>query len=81
MAERSHLYQLIEAKLAPVTFEEFMAERRPQSSWQAIATEITQKTGVALTKEVLRRWFAGRISYDVKIAPTAERGDSPASAA
>lgn len=76
MAERSTLYRLIEARLAPTSFEDFIAARRPTKSWQSIADEITEQTGVDLTKEVLRRWFADRISYEVKIAPA-----GPASAA
>lgn len=68
MAERSIRYQLIEARLAPVTFEDFIAARRPQRSWQSIVDEITEETGVELGKEILRRWFADRISYEVRVA-------------
>lgn len=67
MAERSTLYRLIEAKLAPVTFEDFIATRRPQKGWQAICDEIEESTGEHVGREVLRRWFAGRISYEVKV--------------
>lgn len=67
MAERSALYRLIEAKLAPVTFEDFIATRRPQRAWQSIVDEIEESTGVHVGREVLRRWFAGRISYQVKV--------------
>jgi len=68
MATRSTLYQLIEAKLSPTTFEDFMAARRPHKSWQTITEEIAEQTDVVVSKEVLRRWFAGRISYEARVA-------------
>lgn len=70
MAERSTHYRLIEAKLAPVTFEDFIAARRPHKSWRTIAAELTEITDVEISYEVLRRWFSSRISYEVKVAPT-----------
>jgi hypothetical protein len=66
MAERSALYRLIDAKL-PGTFEEFVAARRPEKSWQTIAEDIAEATGEKVTKQVLRNWFAGRISYAATI--------------
>jgi hypothetical protein len=79
MAEQpTTLYQLIDARLAalpePVTFEAFIAARRPMRSWQAIADDIKRTTGIEVTKEVLRRWFDGRISYVTKIAPFSSAG-------
>lgn len=67
MAERSSHYRLIEAKLGE-PFEGFIAARRPGKSWRAIATEITQKTDVEVTGEIVRRWFIDRITYEVKVA-------------
>lgn len=71
MAERTALYKLIDTKL-PTTFEEFVAARLPGKSWQAIAEEITKVTGERVTRQVLRKWFAGRISYEVKVDATGD---------
>lgn len=71
MAEPTSLrYQLIEAKLKErgVVFNDFIAERRPGSSWRTIAAELQDLTGVAVGHEILRRWFQGRISYEAKVA-------------
>lgn len=72
MADRSDRYQLIEARLAakaePVTFEDFIAARRPHKSWRTISADIADVTGVPVSHTLLRRWFADRISYEVKVA-------------
>jgi hypothetical protein len=71
MAERSDRYELIEARLAakdvPVTFEAFIAERRPHKSWRTISADIAEATGVPVSHTLLRRWFADRISYEVTV--------------
>lgn len=71
MADNSSLrYQLIEARLKErgVVFTDFIAARRPGTSWRHIASELEELTGVAVGHEILRRWFQGRISYEVKVA-------------
>lgn len=59
---------LIEKRLDG-TIEEFVAARRATSSWTAMAAELTEKTGLPVSDETLRRWFADRISYEVKVSP------------
>jgi hypothetical protein len=71
MAETSSLrYQLIEARLKErgVVFTDFIAERRPHTSWRTIAPELEELSGVPVGHEILRRWFADRISYAVTVA-------------
>lgn len=70
MADHSSHYLLIEARLKErdLVFTDFIAARRPLTSWRTIAREITSVTDVAVTGEVLRRWFNDRISYEVKVA-------------
>jgi hypothetical protein len=63
----SPLYQLIEAKLEG-TLAEFVAARRATESWTAMATELTELTGHEVSDETLRRWFADRITVEVKVA-------------
>lgn len=74
MAENSSQYStsylLIEARLKAqnIEFTEFIAARRPTVSWRSIATEIKTLTEVSIGHEILRRWFADRISYAVTVA-------------
>lgn len=72
MANTSSLrYQLIEDRLKAqhdIAFTDFIAERRPHASWRTIAAEIKELTGVPVGHEILRRWFADRISYAVTVA-------------
>jgi hypothetical protein len=63
----SLLYQLIEAKL-PGTLADFVAARRATQPWGAIAEELSTLTGHDVSDETLRRWFADRITVEVKIA-------------
>lgn len=70
MADRSSHYQLIEdgLKARGLVFTDFIAERRPGVGWRTIAREITELTEVSITGEMLRRWFADRITYEVTVA-------------
>jgi hypothetical protein len=55
-------YQLIEERLDG-TLEEFVRTRRPltpPASWRQIAAEIKDATGVTVSHESLRAWFAER---------------------
>lgn len=59
---RTVLYELLEHRLG-TSLADFVAERRgesirPPASWRAIATELTQRTGVYVTHASLRLWFA-----------------------
>jgi hypothetical protein len=53
-------YQLIEERLDG-TLADFVRARRPAAppaSWRQIASEIKELTGVEVTHESLRKWFA-----------------------
>ena len=55
---RSPLYQLIEDRLG-LSLEGLVAEARPRRmTWAEIAADIRQRTGVDLSQETLRLWFA-----------------------
>lgn len=62
---------LIEKRL-DCSLVEFVAARRATQSWTAMAAEITEKTGMPVSDETLRRWFAGRITVEVKVAESAD---------
>jgi hypothetical protein len=63
----SRLYRLIEERLDG-TLTEFVASRRPAASWKAMAAELTTTTGVEVSWESLRTWFADRIQIQVTVA-------------
>lgn len=62
----SALYRLIEQKLDG-TLAEFIAARRPTQSWRNIAAELTEKTGVEVSWETVRGWFADRIEIRTEV--------------
>lgn len=60
----SRLYRLIEERL-DCSLAEFVDERRrpdvrPPASWEAIAAEITSKTGIEISRVGLRNWFTAK---------------------
>lgn len=65
-ATPSRLYRQIERQLDG-TLADFVAERRPHTSWREIATELTTVTEIEVSWESLRTWFAGRITVEVKV--------------
>lgn len=61
---------LIERDLAAKnlgTLPDFIAARRPRQSWQQIAGELSDASGRHVSHETLRRWFADRITVEVKV--------------
>lgn len=71
MDEPSRLQMLIERDLEARklgTLPDFIATRRANSSWAAIARELSEATGREVSDETLRRWFADRITVEVKVA-------------
>lgn len=63
----SRLYRLIEERLDG-TLAEYVASRRPAVSWKAMAVELTDTTGIEVSWESLRSWFADRIQIQVTVA-------------
>lgn len=63
----SRLYRLIEDRLDG-TLAEFVAARYPQRGWRSIAADIQQQTGIEVSNEALRRWFADRIHIEVTVS-------------
>lgn len=40
---------------------DWVARRRATDSWTAIAIQLTHATGIEVSDETLRRWFASRV--------------------
>lgn len=65
----TRLYGLIEERLDGTTLADFIASRRQRCvSWRRIAHELSEQTGVAVSSEAVRLWFADRIQIEVKVA-------------
>jgi hypothetical protein len=75
MTQPTRLYRLIEGRLDG-TLAEYVAARRPGTSWQELADRIHRVTGVEVSDEALRLWFADRLEVTTTV-----RSDAPASAA
>lgn len=58
---RSRLYRLVERRLVESskaqTLAEYIAARRPDTSWRDLAAELVTDTQVELSHESLRLWF------------------------
>jgi siderophore synthetase component len=71
MADRSTSYRLIEALLRErgVDFATYIAEQRTaRRSWRAIAADIRNTTGVNVGHEIVRRWFADKLTVVIRDA-------------
>jgi len=67
----SLLYQVIETKLDGTIVDfvrGFVAANGATLPWTAMAAELADLTGQEVSDETLRRWFADRITVEVKIA-------------
>jgi len=68
MTNPSPLYRLIERQLDG-TLADFVARHRTDgATWPEIAADVSAKTDVEISGETLRRWFAGRITVEVRVA-------------
>ena len=65
----SPLYRLIEERLDG-TLVEFVLERWPASGWRKIADDIRETTGIEVSYNTLRGWFADRfeVTTTVRVA-------------
>lgn len=66
----SRLYRLIEERLDG-TLADYVAATRPTRSWRWMATDLYERTGVEVSWESLRQWFADRIEVTVKVTEPA----------
>jgi hypothetical protein len=62
----SKLYRLVEERLDG-TLADFIAARRPHQSWRRIAAELDECTGIGVSWESLRLWFADRITVRTEV--------------
>lgn len=60
MTQPSRLYRLIEERIDG-TLVDYVAARRPATSWRDLADEISKLTGIEISNEGLRLWFGDRI--------------------
>ncbi len=70
MDEPTQLQMLIERdfeRLGLGSLDEFVATRRAHSSWYVMARELTEVTGRHVHAQTLNRWYADRITVEVKI--------------
>lgn len=63
----SQLYRLIEERIEG-TLADYVAARWPLKGWRKIASEIHADTGISISHQSLRDWFAGRITVETKVA-------------
>lgn len=68
MAKPSQLYDLIEERLGGPTLAEYVAANYAEMGWRAMARDLHRKTGISISYNTLRAWFADRITVEVKIA-------------
>jgi hypothetical protein len=65
--QRTRLYQLIEERLDG-TLADYVARSRAASmSWRAMAADLRGRTGLQVSNEILRQWFAHRIEVTVEV--------------
>lgn len=67
MSNPTQLYRLIEERLDG-TLPDLIAARRPHTSWRDISAEIHVTTGIDVSWETLRIWFAGRVEVEVRVS-------------
>ena len=63
MSQPTTLFLLVEARLGESLIE-WIAARRPNTSWRLIAREIWDTTGVDVTHETVRIWGGGADSSE-----------------
>jgi hypothetical protein len=68
MAKPSQLYDLIEERLDGQTLAEYVAENYAELGWRAMARDLHQRTGIQISYNTLRAWFADRIHVEVRVA-------------
>lgn len=62
----SQLYRLVEERIDG-TLAEYVAASRPHKTWRAMSDELHEKTGIRVSWESLRVWFADRIQVEVTV--------------
>jgi hypothetical protein len=54
----TRLYRQLERHLTGTTLAAYVAQRRASGTgWRALATDLTEATGVEVSHEALRSWF------------------------
>ena len=71
--QASRLQQLVELRLGG-SLESFVVARLAEKGWRAVAVDVERATGVTVSHQTLRNWFASRVevSTTVRVKPTAD---------
>ena len=69
----SHTAQLIDLKLSGTLAHLVTSGRRDRKSWRQLALEIRDRTGIDVTHETLRSWFADLPEPDPVMVPVRRR--------
>lgn len=64
----TRLHSLIERDLGEPLAGYVATSRAAGMSWRAMADDLHGRTGIQVSAEVLRQWFAHRIQVEVKVA-------------
>lgn len=64
---RSQLYRLIEERLDS-TLADYVAANRAAMSWRTMSDDLHARTGIRVSYQTLRAWFAHRLQVEVKVA-------------
>ena len=63
----TRLYRAIEVHLDQ-PLAQYVAENKSTKSWREMANDLTQRTGVEVSYEALRKWFAHRITVKTVVS-------------
>lgn len=68
MAKPSQLYDLIEERLQDETLAQYVAANYAAMGWRGMERDLRERTGISISYNTLRAWFADRITVEVKVA-------------
>lgn len=72
MSQPSVLFQLVEARLGgPGALDRYVEQHKATRSWRTMAADLSEQTGVTVTYETLRGWYADRVKVTVVVEPSA----------
>ncbi|HET8684144.1 MAG TPA: hypothetical protein VFM54_20060 [Micromonosporaceae bacterium] len=64
MAQHSARYLLIETRLGE-SLDEYVGRHKGRMSWRTMADDLSSRTGVSVSAETLRQWYADRLTVAV----------------
>lgn len=64
--QTSRLRQLVELRLGG-SLEKFVVARLAEKGWRAIAVDVERATGITVSHQTLRNWFASRVEVSTTV--------------